>query len=205
MFYLIDLFGTAVFAISGAVVAARKEMDIFGALVLATVTAIGGGTLRDLFLGIEPVFWITDPTYILVASLAALLRVFAGPIPFMKQKTLVISDAIGLAFFCVLGAHKALVAGVPLGIPVILGMMTGVFGGILRDMLAGDVPMIFRRDLYATCAAAGAGVFELMWRLGIDPHLAAWTAMAVALFLRLGAIRWSWGLPVASIARWDLD
>ena len=199
MFYLIDLFGTAVFAISGAVVASRKEMDIFGVLVLATVTATGGGTLRDLLLGADPVFWIGDPTYILVASLAALLRVFVGPVPFMKQKTLVISEAIGLAFFCVHGAQKALEAGVPMGIPVILGMMTGVFGGIIRDILAGDVPLIFRRDLYATCAAVGAGAFELMWRLGMDPRPAGWIAMAVALVLRLGAIRWHWGLPLATL------
>lgn len=199
MFYLIELFGTAVFAVSGAVVASRKEMDVFGALVLATVTAIGGGTLRDLLLGIEPVFWIADPTYLLVASLAALLRVFVGRIRFMKGTTLVVSDAIGLAFFCVLGAHKALVAGVPVGIPLILGMMTGVFGGIIRDILANDVPLIFRHDLYATCAAAGAGAYELMWRQGVDPHLAGWVAMAVALGLRLGAIRWHWSLPAVPL------
>jgi uncharacterized membrane protein YeiH len=199
MFYLIDLFGTAVFAVSGAIVASRKEMDIFGVLVLAVVTATGGGTLRDLLLGIEPVFWIADPTYLLVASLAALLRVFVGPLPFARQQTLVVSDAIGLAFFCVLGAYKGLQAGAPVGIPVILGMMTGVFGGILRDVLAGEVPLIFRRDLYATCAAAGAGVFELSWRLGWDPVVGGWIAMAVALFLRLGAIRWHWGLPAVPL------
>lgn len=195
MFYLIDLFGTAVFAISGAVVAARKEMDIFGVLVLATVTAIGGGTLRDLLLDAHPVFWIEDPTYILVASGAALARIFIGPMPFARQKTLIVSDAIGLAFFCVLGSWKALTYGAPVGIPVLLGMMTGVFGGILRDIMAGDVPLIFRRDLYATCAMAGAGIYELLWRMNWDPQWAGWIAMTVALAMRLGAVRWHWGLP----------
>jgi len=195
MFYAIDLFGTAVFAVSGAVVASRKEMDIFGVLVLATVTAVGGGTLRDLLLGVRPVFWIADPTYLLVACLAALVRVFVGRFRFMRNKTLVVSDAIGLAFFCVMGAYKGLVAGTPTGIPVLLGTMTGVFGGIFRDLLAGEVPLILRGDLYATCAAAGAGTFELLWRLGFDPFAAGWIAMAVALILRLGALRWHWNLP----------
>ena len=197
---LIDLFGVAVFAISGALVAGRKQMDLFGVIVLAIVTGIGGGTLRDLVLGTTPVFWVHQPIYILVAAGAALGTVGTRRFIPMRRNVLLVADAIGLAFFCVLGAAKAVQAGVGPGIPMLMGVMTGVVGGVIRDLLAGEVPLILRHDLYATVAVVGAGLFELLIALGLPTPVAVWVGMLVALGLRLGAIRWHWGLPVFS---WD--
>ncbi len=199
MITLIDLFGVAVFAISGALVAGRKQMDLFGVIVLAIVTGIGGGTLRDLLLGSTPVFWIHDPTYILVAAGAAILTVVSAPFLSHRQNLLLVADAIGLAFFCVLGAAKALEAGTGPLIAMLMGVMTGVVGGLIRDLLAGEVPLILRRDLYATAAVAGAGLFALLTTLGISLAVAVWAGMLTALALRLAAIRWHWGLPVFRI------
>lgn len=197
---MIDLFGVGVFAISGALVAGRKQMDLFGVLVLAIVTGIGGGTLRDLLLGSTPVFWIHQPIYILVAAGAALGTVATRRIVPLRRNVLLVADAFGLAFFCVLGAAKAVQAGAGPLIPMLMGTMTGVVGGVIRDVLAGDVPLILRRDLYATAAVAGAGLFELLIALNVPITVAVWAGMLAALGLRLGALRWHWGLPVFS---WD--
>lgn len=197
---LIDLFGVAVFAISGALVAGRKQMDLFGVIVLAIVTGIGGGTLRDLVLGSTPVFWINQPIYILVAAGAALGTVGTRRFIPLRRNVLLVADAIGLAFFCVLGAAKAVQAGAGPTIPMLMGVMTGVVGGVIRDLLAGEVPLILRHDLYATVAVVGAGLFELLIALGAPTPVAVWVGMLTALGLRLGAIKWHWGLPVFS---WD--
>lgn len=199
MITLIDLFGVAVFAISGALLAGRKQMDLFGVIVLAIVTGIGGGTLRDLLLGVTPVFWIHDPVYILVAAGTAGLTVVSAPFLSHRQDLLLVADAIGLAFFCVLGAAKALEAGTGPLIAMLMGVMTGVVGGVIRDLLAGEVPLVLRRDLYATAAVAGAGLFALLTTLGISPTVAVWAGMLTALALRLAAMRWHWGLPVFRI------
>ena len=199
MITLLDLFGVAVFAISGALVAGRKQMDLFGVIVLAIVTGIGGGTLRDLLLGSIPVFWIHDPVYIMVAAGAAVLTVVSAPHLSHRQNLLLVADAIGLAFFCVLGAAKALEAGTGPLIAMLMGVMTGVVGGVIRDLLAGEVPLILRRDLYATAAVAGAGLFAILTTLGISPNMAVWAGMLTALALRLAAIRWHWGLPLFRI------
>lgn len=200
MITIIDLFGVAVFAISGALVAGRKQMDLFGVIVLAIVTGIGGGTLRDLVLGTTPVFWVNQPIYILVAAGAALGTVGTRRVIPLHSNVLLVADAIGLSFFCVLGAAKAVQAGAGPTIPMLMGVMTGVVGGVIRDLLAGEVPLILRHDLYATVAVVGAGLFELLIALGAPMPVAVWVGMLVALGLRLGAIKWHWGLPVFS---WD--
>jgi uncharacterized membrane protein YeiH len=197
---MIDLFGVAVFAVSGALVAGRRQMDLFGVVVLAIVTGIGGGTLRDLLLGSTPVYWIHDPVYILVGAGAALATVALRRVVPLRRNVLLVADAIGLAFFCVLGAVKALQAGAGPMIPMLMGVMTGVVGGVIRDLLAGEVPLVLRHDLYATVAVVGAGLFELLVAVGVPVTAAVWAGMAVALGLRLGAIRWHWGLPVFSWA-----
>ena len=195
---LFDLFGVAVFAISGALVAGRKRMDLFGVLVLAIVTGIGGGTLRDLVLGSTPVFWVVQPVYVLVAAGAALATVGTRRFIPSRRGVLLVADASGLAFFCVMGAAKAVEAGAGPGIPILMGVMTGVVGGVIRDLLAGEVPLILRHDLYATVAVVGAGLFELLHGVGVSFQVAAWSGMIAALALRLAAIRWHWGLPLFS-------
>ncbi len=198
MIQIIDLLGVGVFAISGALLAGRKQMDLFGVLVLALITGIGGGTLRDLLLGV-PVFWINQPVYIVVGVGAALATVILARFWVIGRLPLLMADAVGLSFFCVLGAAKALEADAGPIIITLMGVMTGVFGGVLRDILAGDIPLVLRHDLYATCAVVGAGCFEILMAAGAAPVVAIWVGMLSALALRLAAIRWHLGLPMVSL------
>lgn len=196
MIYWLDLFGTMVFAVSGALAAGRKNLDLFGVLVLAVVTAIGGGTLRDVTLGATPVFWITDPIYLWVASIAGLITIYLARHEFLHRRFLPIADALGLATFCVIGAERALSFGVTPAIAVLMGVMTGVFGGMLRDVLCGEVPLVLRRELYATAALLGAGVMVILSMLLPGTALATWIGLLAALALRLAAIRWNLSLPI---------
>ena len=194
MLYVFDLVGVAVFAVSGALVAARKGMDLFGGMVLAVVTAIGGGTIRDLLLD-EPVFWIGDPTYVIVAGGVALVTEIFGPRILPRGKPLLFADACGLALFTVMGAAKANATGTPAITAVVMGVLTGVAGGAIRDMLAGDIPLVLRKEIYATASIFGATVYILMRHLELGAQLAAWTGLFATLLLRLAAIRWHLQLP----------
>lgn len=196
LFYLADLFGVAVFAITGALMAGRKSMDLFGVLVIAVVTALGGGTLRDLILDNHPVSWIRDDTYILVASLAAVGTVvwvrLTRPI---HEKGLLIADAFGLAVFTVIGTEVALQHNVPYSTAVIMGVMTGVAGGVMRDVICNEIPLIFKKEIYATACIAGALVF-IGLRILDTPHwLDTGVAMLTVLLIRLAAIHWRFSLP----------
>ncbi|MDH1263542.1 trimeric intracellular cation channel family protein [Pseudomonas sp. GD03944] len=196
LFYLADLFGVAVFAITGALMAGRKSMDLFGVLVIAVVTALGGGTLRDLILDNHPVSWIRDDTYIVVASLAAVGTVIwvrlTRPI---HEKGLLIADAFGLAVFTVIGTEVALQHNVPYSTAVIMGVMTGVAGGVMRDVICNEIPLIFKKEIYATACIAGALVF-IGLRILDTPHwLDTGVAMLTVLLIRLAAIHWRFALP----------
>jgi uncharacterized membrane protein YeiH len=196
LFYFADLFGVAVFAITGALMAGRKSMDLFGVLVIAVITALGGGTLRDVILNNHPVSWIRDDTYIVVASLAAVATVvwvqLTQPI---HEKGLLIADAFGLAVFTVIGTEVALQHNVPLSTAVIMGVMTGVAGGVMRDVICNEIPLIFRKEIYATACIAGALAFIGLRALVTPPWLDTGIAMLVVLFIRLAAIRWRFSLP----------
>lgn len=193
-FYIADLIGVAVFAIAGTLLAFRKQMDGFGVVVLASVTAIGGGTTRDLILDV-PVFWLHDATYFIVIGAAALGTIiwlrFKAYIPLNR---LLIADALGIAFFTVLGTEKALQAGVSPMVAIILGTMTAVFGGLLRDVMARDIPMVLKSELYATTCIAGAIVFVALY--DFNQSIAMVAAMLTTLILRFGAIRYHWSLTV---------
>ena len=196
LFYWLDLFGVAVFAITGALMAGRKSMDLFGVLVIALITALGGGTLRDLILDNHPVSWIRDDSYILVASLAAVGTVLwvrlTRPIP---EKGLLIADAIGLALFTVYGTEVALQHQVPISTAVIMGVMTGVAGGVMRDVICNEIPLIFQKEIYATACIAGSLAFIGLLQLGMDHGLATVVAMLVVLLTRIAAIYWHLSLP----------
>lgn len=196
MIYWLDLFGVAVFAVTGALAAGRKNLDLFGVVVLGLVTALGGGTLRDSILGATPVFWITDPGYVLVATLAALLTVAWARLGRLPRGMLPVADAIGLATFTVIGTQKALGLGVSPGIAVIMGVMTGVVGGMIRDLLCGEVPLVLRKEIYATACLFGAVVFIVVGKLFPLEALNTWIAVAAVLSLRLAAIRWNLSLPL---------
>lgn len=197
MLYLLDLFGVVVFAITGALAAGRKHLDLFGVVVLALVTALGGGTLRDLILGIRPVFWIADPHYIYVASAAALATFcFNRRLPPSSRRLLKTADAAGLAVFTVIGCQRAMTLATPAVIAVLMGVMTGVVGGMIRDILSGEIPLILRKEIYATAAIAGAAVYVIIIRFTGQQAIATVFCIAVILTLRIAAIHWQLSLPV---------
>lgn len=194
--YILDLFGVAVFAITGALAAGRKKMDLFGVVVLALATALGGGTMRDILLGAFPVFWISDPTYIFVGTVAAVLVFALARLRRPPEKALSFADAFGLAVFTVIGTGKAISLGAPGSISVIMGVMTGVAGGIIRDILSGEIPLILKAEIYATASLCGAIIFAVLTTYFQDMPFAAPAAIVVILALRLTAIHWRLSLPV---------
>jgi uncharacterized membrane protein YeiH len=197
---LIDYAGVAVFAVSGALTAGRKSLDLLGVVVIALVTAIGGGTVRDVLLDRHPVFWIAEPTYILIIVSAALLTVpyvRLRPPPLTALQT---ADALGLAFFAISGAQVAETRNVAPVVIVIMGTITGVFGGVLRDVLCNEIPMILRKgNIYATAAIVGITIYVASLRLGLGNVAASVLGMATIATLRVAAIVWSLTLPVFSV------
>jgi len=196
MIYILDLVGVVVFAVAGALAGGRKRMDIFGVVMVALVTALGGGTLRDLTLGIKPVFWVSNPLYILVAVTASILTFIMARSFDLPKRLLVIADAFGLAIFTVIGARIALAQSVHPAVAIVMGVMTGVAGGMIRDVLSGEIPLILRREIYATASLCGAGVFVGLSHLPTPTPLATVIAVAVTLAVRLAAIYWKLSLPV---------
>jgi uncharacterized membrane protein YeiH len=196
LLYVMDLFGVAVFAITGSLAAGKKRMDLFGVVVLATVTALGGGTLRDLVLSAGPVFWVSAPVYLLVAVATAIVTFFLVRFCGLPLKLLSVADAFGLAVFTVLGTQKALDMGISPGIAVVMGIMTGVVGGIIRDILSGEIPLILRREIYATASLCGAITFCFISFALQNQSFAAIASVTITLALRLSAIKWKMSLPL---------
>lgn len=196
MLFILDIFGTIVFAITGSLVGKNKQMDIFGVIVVALVTALGGGTLRDILLGNLPVFWISRPEIIVICVISAILTFFLSNKLAFPRRTLLLSDAIGLATFSVIGAQTAITFH-PI-IAIIMGGMTGTAGGIIRDLLSDEIPVILRHDIYATAAMSGASVFVLLYHADVDTNFALLLGALVTLLIRLLAIRRRWNLPKAT-------
>ncbi len=196
LIFLIDMVGVAFFSIAGALSAGRKRMDLFGVLVLGCVTALGGGTLRDVVLGAYPVFWIDVPSYFLLAIVAAACTFFMARRWRPPLRLMMYADAGGLAVFTVIGFHKGFLVSQSYGVAVIMGVTTGVVGGIIRDVLSGEIPLIFRREIYASASLCGAVVLALVSRFFEFGLLAISISVFVALAIRLSAIRWNISLPV---------
>lgn len=185
--------GVAVFAISGALVASRKQMDIIAFIFFGTVTAIGGGTFRDLVLGHSPVFWVKEPVYLVLCVAASVATFFLAHLPDSRLRILLWLDAIGMAVFCVLGAEAAASHGFV--VAVTCGVITSVVGGFIRDMMGAESPVIMRGEIYATAAFLGAAVFMLT--RGVLPRdLAVLFGSGAAFALRALALRFHWSLPV---------
>jgi uncharacterized membrane protein YeiH len=196
----LDLVGVAVFAVSGALAAVRKRLDLLGVVVIAMVTAIGGGTTRDLLLD-RAIFWTTQPRYLYVILVSALLTVFWTRRFKPPDRALAIADALGLALFAISGAQIAERVGLPGIVCVIMGTITGVAGGMIRDVLTTEIPMVIRRgQIYATAAIAGIVAYVVLKRsFGLGDPTAALLGMAVIAGLRIAAIAWGWTLPVFSL------
>jgi uncharacterized membrane protein YeiH len=195
LLYLLDLIGVAVFAVSGVLVAAASGMDLLGGLALATLTAIGGGTLRDVLLDRHPVFWVRDARYLLVILLAAALTMLYLAFFPPPGHSFLIADALGLALFAISGAQIAEAAGLSPLVVVLMGTMTGTAGGMLRDVMSARVPLIFREDIYATAAIAGIVVYLILQKLGVSRSVAVSVGVLVILLMRLLAVVWGAHLP----------
>lgn len=197
----LDLLGTAVFAVSGALAAGRKQLDLLGVLVLALVTAVGGGTIRDVLLDRHPLFWLADPRYVLAIGTAALLTVawtrrWAAP-----ESALLVADAIGLGAYAIVGAQVVERTGLPAASGILLGAVSAAAGGAVRDVLCAEIPYVLRRgNLYASAALAGAGAYFALERLGAGRSVAALAGSAVTIAVRLASIRWQLQLPVYALA-----
>ena len=193
----LDYAGVAVFAVSGTIAAGRKNFDLLGVVVIALVTSIGGGTVRDVLLQRQPVFWIGNPTYLLLIVATALLTVpYTRHFPTPRQ-TLLWADALGLAFFGISGAQVAENAHLPGLILLVMGTITSVFGGVLRDVLCNEIPMILRKgNIYATAVIAGVSLYVVAGSLGVSREIASLLGMGMIAGLRFAAIAWNLSLPV---------
>lgn len=196
MLQFIEFLGIVTFALSGIVEARRKRMDLVGVYVVALITAFGGGTLRDLFIDRTPLFWVANQGYailILAMSLGAFL--FPG-LTRVPERAMLIPDALGLGLFSIAGAGFALDAGAPPFIAALLGTITGVFGGVIRDVIVNEIPFIFRNKyLYATAAFAGCWLYMLLVGAGVEKGLALLVGIAAVVTLRLAALRFGLRLP----------
>ena len=194
--YTLEMLGTAAFAVSGALAASRKRMDIFGFCVLALMPAVGGGTIRDIIIDRVPVFWVSDNRYIAVAIIAALVVFFAPHRkPGGRRKLLVWADALGLALFAALGTEICLQYGTGPLVAVMLGVTTAVTGGMIRDVICNEIPLILSREIYATAAFAASLAYVLADHLGFGDSVALSAGVLTGLAVRGLAITYNWSLP----------
>jgi uncharacterized membrane protein YeiH len=191
---VLDWLGIVAFATTGCLVASRKEMDLMGFALLGTVTGVGGGTFRDLLLGV-PVFWIDRPAYLITCLLIAVLVFFTAHIPHSRYRFLLWLDAIGLALFAVTGAERAVAAGGTPVVAVAMGVITATFGGIIRDVLGGESPVILSREIYVTAALLGACVFVFALSSGLAREAALIGGFVLGFSVRGAALWWGWSLP----------
>lgn len=195
LIYAIDLFGTLVFAISGVITATDKDFDLVGAAIIGLVTAIGGGTLRDLLIGQTPVGWMKDLNYLLVVFSALPLCYFFIHIIRRLRKSVFLFDTIGIGLFTILGVQKTLGVGLSPIVALLMGVVSAVFGGVIRDVLSNEVPLIFRKEVYASACLAGGMVFLGMEFLqkGADINIVA--SIVVVILIRYLSVRYHWALP----------
>ena len=198
--YSLDLLGTAVFAITGVLAGCRRDMDLFGVIVLAFVTAIGGGTVRDMLLTGEAVFWARDLNYLYICLISIAVGLLALKRFHRHEQTLLIMDAVGLATFTIIGVEKTLNLGFSPMIAVCMGILTGAGGGVIRDLLSGHAPLILSKSIYATASMAGGIVFIIGNMFGFSEHWLAMAASIVIFLLRLIDIRHDLSLP-----RWSIN
>lgn len=196
MFYfIIDILGTVAFSISGVLVAMDKKLDVFGVLIIAFVTAVGGGTLRDLLIGIRPVGWLMAPMHLLI-----ILGTVVLAITFVKQlkyvrKSLFLFDTIGIGLYTMVGVEKGLAAQLSPIMCIALGTITACFGGVIRDILCNEIPVIFRKEIYATVCILGAMVYFLLVQFPIDNTIAQTMGIATIIVMRILAVRFKISLP----------
>ncbi len=195
LYQLTDILGTVAFAISGVLVAMDKRLDLFGVLIIAFVAAIGGGTLRDLLIGNTPVTWIQDLTYIIVIPITVVLAIaFANQLKYLR-KSLFLFDTLGIGLYTMVGIEKGLEAHLSPLVCIALGTMTASFGGVLRDILCNEIPVIFRKEIYATACILGGAFYFLLLAFKVPESYAYLSAILVVIVLRIVAVRFKIRLP----------
>lgn len=196
LIYSLDLIGTLVFAISGTLTAASKRFDLFGAMVIAFVTAVGGGTIRDILIGSQPVGWMTDLNYLGLIIIAVPLSYFFKAYIQKLRRTLFLFDTIGIGLFTILGLQKTLEIGLSPIIAVMMGTVSAVFGGVVRDTLCNEIPLIFRKEIYATACLAGGTLYLGLTQLAFPYELNVFITVLFIIVLRILAVWKEWQLPV---------
>ncbi len=195
LIYGVDLAGTFVFAVSGWLLASKKQLDFFGASVIAFVTAIGGGTLRDLLIGSQPVGWLQDVNYFIVIGLGILAGMFFKQVFEKLRKTMFLFDSIGIGLFTILGIQKTLAFGLPPIVAIIMGTISAVFGGVLRDTLVNEIPLIFRKEIYATVCLLGGALYLLLDLTHLNPDLQIVVTIVFTIAIRILVVVKNWSLP----------
>lgn len=195
LYQTIDILGTIAFAISGVLVAMEKRLDLFGVLIIAFVTAIGGGTLRDLLIGNTPVGWMHDLTYVITIFISVVFAIlFVNKLKYLR-KSLFLFDTIGIGLYTMVGVEKGLEAQLLPIICIFLGTMTACFGGVIRDILCNEIPVIFHKEIYATACILGALSYFLVIQFPVKDEYAYIAAILVVILLRLLAVRFKISLP----------
>ena len=195
MFHLLDVIGTMAFAISGVLTALNKKLDPFGVFIIAFVTAVGGGTLRDVLIGRTPVGWMQDLTYVYMISFGFFLALIFRKKLDRLRKSLFLFDTIGLGVFTLIGLEKGIEIGLHPIICIALGTMTACFGGVIRDILCNEIPIIFRREIYATICIIGGIVFFVLKYFNLNNDVLYLATSLVIITIRLMAVKFKWYLP----------
>ncbi|HNF49130.1 MAG TPA: trimeric intracellular cation channel family protein [Chitinophagales bacterium] len=197
LIYIIDLLGTFVFTISGALAASDKEHhhDLFSVFFTGFITAIGGGTIRDIILGAYPVCWIADGNYLLAVFAGVLFTLLTRKHIIRMSRTLSLFDTLGMAIYVIMGVEKSLSLHVSVYAAVILGMISGIFGGVTRDTLLNNIPMIFRKELYATPCLLGALLYVLLLKAGMEAQVNFIVSVLFIFIFRILAVKYKWSLP----------
>lgn len=192
--FILESVGTLVFAISGALTAAEKKFDLMGISIIAFVTALGGGTLRDILIGATPVAWLHEPTMLIVVSIGILLAFLFSKKLNNLRKTFFLFDSIGLGLFAIAGMQKAIDFDIPPVYAVLCGMITATFGGMLRDILCNDIPIIFRKEIYATAALLGASLYLLLGYTNVPGEINYILSILTVIAIRIIAVKYNIGL-----------
>ncbi len=195
IFEILDILGTFVFAISGALVAIRKKMDPFGIFIIGFVTAVGGGTLRDILIGQQPVAWMQNMQYIYAIIFAVVLAIlFRSKIKYLS-KSLFLFDTIGLGIFTIIGTKVGITLNFNPLISIALGTMSGAFGGVIRDILCNDIPIIFRKEIYATASVFGGITFIILNHFNLPQNITYFITVSMVIAIRLIAVKFHLSLP----------
>ncbi|MBO5135706.1 MAG: trimeric intracellular cation channel family protein [Bacteroidaceae bacterium] len=192
---VLDFIGTLAFAISGIRLASAKQFDLFGAYVVGVTTAIGGGTLRDLMLGLSP-FWMTNPFYLVCSAIALLWVMIFRKMLVRQNNTWFLFDTIGLALFTVTGIEKTITVGFPFWTAIIMGTITGAGGGVFRDVFINEVPLIFRKEIYALACVIGGIAYFICYKIGLDGIASGLICGAVVMLMRILAVKYKLHLPI---------